>query len=96
MSADPCTELDPRLIEQMRPPCELRWTVYDLLTGAPVEQTRCDKPADWIVRTTCTCGCQETNLLCAEHLPLASTPVFICGSCSRRGRLAALSTEPLR
>ena len=89
------TELDQQTVEQLTPPCEVRELNLCLIHG--IHTHPCDRPAAWIIRTTCTCSAVETALVCDPHLGPAQTDSFrfICTTCGAINQIASTCTEKL-
>ena len=78
MTAPAMPDLDTQLLEDLAVPCE---TVE--FHGPACAPQHCDRPAAWIVRTTCHCQHVEIDLLCDRHYNLigSSGHAFMCSGC---------------
>lgn len=92
MTAPTLPDLDTALLEDFAVPCETK--TLDVATGAV---GRCDRPAEWIVRTTCHCGHVEIDLLCDPHHRAGhgDTQRFMCSACLCIGRFTDRQAERL-
>jgi hypothetical protein len=92
---EPLTILDPELVAELEQPCE--W--YQARATGGIEPVQCDRPAVWMLLTTCkACGDLTTQPVCDRHYAYVAAGMSrtYCEACGRHDAGLSSTVERLR
>lgn len=85
-----------RLLAALTPGCEL--LDYRVRGGRAVgEPEECQRPAKWILHTTCRCGAGASTPICDPHHDIVIEPgaLLVCALCGEAAPPHTISVEAL-